>query len=141
LKWTMYQFALRIPLLQNVANFLVAEAHLSHDAPGFADSTHHAVLDAIVYHLDVVTCAAPPNDAHAWLALLIFCCDLLKKWQNLSKPSLVATRAHGRSSSSCLVAATHTAANIVYSCASALVLSTFRILEVFIAAVEDDVSL
>jgi len=99
------------------------------------------VLDAIVYHLDVVTCAAPPDDAHAWLSLFVFRCDLMKKRQNLFKPSLVATRTHGRPSSCCLVATTHTAANIVYSCASALVLSTFRVFEVFIAAIENDISL
>ena len=76
----MYQFALRVPLLQNVTNILIAEAHLSHDTPGFADSAHHAVLDAIVYHLDVVTCATPPDDAHARFTLFIFCCDFLKEW-------------------------------------------------------------
>lgn len=99
------------------------------------------MLDTVVHHLDIVTCATLANDTNAWLALLVLGCNLLEKWQNLLETRLVASRTHRRASSSRLVATADTTTNVVDPCVLAFVLSSFGVRIVLVTAVEDDVSL
>jgi hypothetical protein len=66
-------------MLENISDVLIAHAHLAHDSPGFADGAHHAMLDAIVDHLDVVSRASLAHDAHTRPLVLVFCRDALQK--------------------------------------------------------------
>jgi len=99
------------------------------------------VLDTVVHHLDIVTCTSFSNDAHTRFAFLVFGCDLLEKWKNLSETRLVASRTHRRASSGRLIAAADAATNVANPCVFALVLSSFGVREVLVTAVEDNVSL
>jgi hypothetical protein len=126
-------------MLQNTANFFIAHAHATHDAPGFANSAHHAVLNAVVYHLDIMSGASLSNNAYARFAVLVFCGDLLQQRQKFLQGRLVSARTHGGTSSSGLISAADSTADISDSGIPDLALPSFRICKVFIAAVENHV--
>jgi hypothetical protein len=136
-----HQLARQVPLLEHITDLFVVETELAHETPGFADGAHHAVFDTVVHHLNIVTCTAPSDDTHTRLAFLIFGCDLLEKWEDLFQTRFIASRTHGWASSRRLVATTDTASNVANTCVIAFVLPSLGVCEVFVAAVEDDVSL
>jgi hypothetical protein len=97
------------------------------------------MLDAVVYHLDVVSGAAFAHNTHAWLFVLVFCGHLLKQRHNFLQCRQVAARAHGGASSCGLISATDSAANVADARVLDFVLSALGVGKMLVAAVEDDV--
>jgi len=97
------------------------------------------MLDAIVYHLDIVSRAALSHYPDARLLVLVFRCHPLEQWQDFFQRRLVSARAHGWPSSGSLVATADSAANVANAGVLDLLLSPLGVCEVFVAAVENDV--
>lgn len=96
-----YQWTRLVPAIEDVCDLIAAHTHTSmHDAPGFAQGTHYTVLDAIVYHLDVVTSTTWTDLCHTWVSMLVLGCDLFEEGHEGVKSPLVTTR-HQRGAVAC----------------------------------------
>ena len=90
-----FEFPTLVPTLKLVADLVIVHSEtFEHDAPCLGDSTHHAMFDAVVNHLDVVTGTASACTAYARLAVRSLCGDLLQKRHDDVESLVVGSGAH-----------------------------------------------
>ena len=96
---TPYQFTLRIPLVEDIGNFIIGHTQtVDHNPPCLANCAHHSVLNAIVNHLDVVAGPSSSDLAYAWTTLRVFGSHLSQHWEYEIEGLVVSTWTHRRTS-------------------------------------------
>ncbi len=56
-----------VPIAKHLRNLIIAELeHVTHHMVALADNLHVTILNAVVDHLDIVTCASIADPLAAW---------------------------------------------------------------------------
>jgi hypothetical protein len=114
----------------------------------FADQLHVAVLDTIVDHLDVVTCAFLADPVTTWLAICLGC-DRLEDFLDMGPCIWMTTRHQRRAVTSAFLTTRHTCSNEEITISdryqrslpliSEVFASTVRVGEMRVSSIDNDV--
>lgn len=130
-----------IPIFKHSADLLMAQTEPRREQhPDFGHDAHHALLDAIMHHLDVVAATTGADGDDARPAPLVSSGHLLQEGEDERESLGAAPRRHRGPVSRALVPARYAAPHVVHAARVEVPLSPLRVRPVLVAAVDDHVA-